>query len=119
MKTICEKCGGTGEIVVPDGEVLSRPIEDLGLDARPYHCLKNSNINTIGQLVQMTEAQLLRTKNLGPHSLEDVREKLADLGLILNIKVSQVEYEYRKRRRQFAEMGNEVIGELGTYETCN
>jgi DNA-directed RNA polymerase alpha subunit len=58
-------------------EVLNRSVEELELSVRSYNCLKNANIQTIGELVQKTEAEMLRTKNFGRKSLNEIKEILA------------------------------------------
>src|SRR5919199_1179003 len=67
-------------------EVLNRSVEELELSVRSYNCLKNANIQTIGDLVQKTEAEMLRTKNFGRKSLNEIKEILAGLGLGFGIK---------------------------------
>jgi DNA-directed RNA polymerase subunit alpha len=67
-------------------EVLSRSVEELELSVRSYNCLKNANIQTIGDLVQKTEAEMLRTKNFGRKSLNEIKEILASLGLSFGMK---------------------------------
>ena len=62
-------------------EVLNRSVEELELSVRSYNCLKNANIQTIGDLVQKTEAEMLRTKNFGRKSLNEIKEILGALGL--------------------------------------
>ena len=62
-------------------EVLNGSVEELELSVRSYNCLKNANIQTIGDLVQKTEAEMLRTKNFGRKSLNEIKEILAGLGL--------------------------------------
>ena len=57
-------------------EVLNRSVEELELSVRSYNCLKNANIQTIGDLVQKTEAEMLRTKNFGRKSLNEIKEIL-------------------------------------------
>ena len=57
-------------------EVLNRSVEELELTVRSYNCLKNANIQTIGDLVQKTEAEMLRTKNFGRKSLNEIKEIL-------------------------------------------
>ena len=54
---------------------------------RSYNCLKNANIQTIGELVQKTEAEMLRTKNFGRKSLNEIKEILANMGLSLGMKL--------------------------------
>ena len=77
----------------PDGE-LSRlyamPIEELDLSVRPYNCLKRAGINAVGDLVQRTEEEIVNVKNFGRKSLDEVKEKLAVLGLTLRQKESGV-----------------------------
>src|SRR6202521_2330760 len=58
-------------------EVLNRSVEELELSVRSYNCLKNANIQTIGDLVQRTEAEMLRTKNFGRKSLNEIKEILS------------------------------------------
>lgn len=68
-------------------EVLNRSVEELELSVRSYNCLKNANIQTIGDLVQKTEAEMLRTKNFGRKSLNEIKEILAGLGLSFGMKI--------------------------------
>jgi len=63
------------------GEQLNRSVEELELSVRSYNCLKNANIQTIGELVQKTEAEMLRTKNFGRKSLNEIKEILGTIGL--------------------------------------
>jgi DNA-directed RNA polymerase subunit alpha len=67
-------------------EVLNRSVEELELSVRSYNCLKNANIQTIGDLVQKTESEMLRTKNFGRKSLNEIKEILAGLGLSFGMK---------------------------------
>jgi DNA-directed RNA polymerase subunit alpha len=67
-------------------EVLNRSVEELELSVRSYNCLKNANIQTIGDLVQKTEAEMLRTKNFGRKSLNEIKEILGSLGLSFGMK---------------------------------
>ncbi len=67
-------------------EVLNRSVEELELSVRSYNCLKNANIQTIGDLVQKTEAEMLRTKNFGRKSLNEIKDILAGLGLQFGMK---------------------------------
>src|SRR3954447_7246890 len=67
-------------------EVLNRSVEELELSVRSYNCLKNANIQTIGDLVQRTEAEMLRTKNFGRKSLNEIKEILGGLGLAFGMK---------------------------------
>jgi DNA-directed RNA polymerase subunit alpha len=64
---------------------LAMPIESLELTVRSSNCLESNNIQTVGQLVKMTEADLLKIRSFGKTSLREVRRKLADLGLSLGM----------------------------------
>src|SRR3954465_9180718 len=68
-------------------EVLNRSVEELELSVRSYNCLKNANIQSIGDLVQRTEAEMLRTKNFGRKSLNEIKEILGNLGLGFGMKI--------------------------------
>jgi DNA-directed RNA polymerase subunit alpha len=56
---------------------------------RSYNCLKNANIQTIGELVQKTEAEMLKTKNFGRKSLNEIKEILSSMGLSLGMKIDE------------------------------
>ena len=62
-------------------EMLSKPIEELDLSVRSANCLKNANIRTIRELVQKSEGEMLKTKNFGRKSLDEIKDVLASLGL--------------------------------------
>lgn len=64
-------------------KVLKMTIEELDLSVRSYNCLKRAGINTLKELTDKTEADMMRVRNLGRKSLEEVENKLADLGLSL------------------------------------
>jgi DNA-directed RNA polymerase subunit alpha len=68
-------------------EILNRSVEELELSVRSYNCLKNANIQTIAELVQKTEAEMLRTKNFGRKSLNEIKEILANMGLSLGMRI--------------------------------
>ncbi len=68
-------------------ENLSRSVDELELSVRSYNCLKNANIRTIGELVQKSEAEMLKTKNFGRKSLNEIKEILGDMGLSLGMKI--------------------------------
>jgi len=61
--------------------VLDTPIEDLDLSVRSYNCLKRQGVNTIGQLTECTEGDLLNIRNFGAKSIEEVKDKLQGMGL--------------------------------------
>src|SRR5260370_2487871 len=67
-------------------ENLNRSVEELELSVRSYNCLKNANIQSIGELVQKTEAEMLKTKNFGRKSLNEIKEILSNLGLGFGMK---------------------------------
>jgi DNA-directed RNA polymerase subunit alpha len=76
----------SGEVVfgdpVDEGEaVLDTPIEELDLSVRSFNCLKRQGVNTIGQLTECTEADLLNIRNFGAKSIEEVKDKLQQMGL--------------------------------------
>lgn len=62
-------------------KVLEMTIEDLDLSVRSYNCLKRANIHTVEDLIRRTEEDMLKVRNLGRKSLEEVQKKLEDLGL--------------------------------------
>ncbi len=68
---------------------LNRSVEELELSVRSYNCLKNANIQTIGELVQKTEAEMLKTKNFGRKSLNEIKEILAQMGLSLGMRIDE------------------------------
>ena len=68
-------------------ENLNRSVEELELSVRSYNCLKNANIQTIGELVQKTEAEMLKTKNFGRKSLNEIKDILSEMGLSLGMKL--------------------------------
>src|ERR1700742_1944520 len=70
-------------------ENLNRSVEELELSVRSYNCLKNANISTIGELIQKTEAEMLKTKNFGRKSLNEIKEILAQMGLSLGMKIDE------------------------------
>jgi DNA-directed RNA polymerase subunit alpha len=68
-------------------EKLNKSVDEMELSVRSYNCLKNANIKTIGELVQKTEAEMLKTKNFGRKSLNEIKEILAGMGLSLGMKL--------------------------------
>jgi len=69
-------------------ENLFRPVSELELSVRSANCLKNANIRLIGELVQKTEAEMLKTKNFGRKSLNEIKAILEEMGLSLGMKLS-------------------------------
>jgi len=70
-------------------ENLDRSVEELELSVRSYNCLKNANITTIRELVQKTEQEMLKTKNFGRKSLNEIKEILSAMGLSLGMKTDE------------------------------
>ncbi|MGE5698566.1 MAG: DNA-directed RNA polymerase subunit alpha [Deltaproteobacteria bacterium] len=68
-------------------ENLYKPVEELELSVRAYNCLKNADIKYIGELVQRSEQEMLKTKNFGKKSLNEIKEVLYGMGLSLGMKV--------------------------------
>ena len=64
-------------------KILDMNIEDLDLSVRSYNCLKRASVNTVGDLVEKTEDEMMKVRNLGRKSLEEVIQKLESLGLSL------------------------------------
>jgi len=71
----------------PLNENLFRPVSELELSVRSANCLKNANITYIGELVQKTEAEMLKTKNFGRKSLNEIKSILEEMGLHLGMKL--------------------------------
>jgi DNA-directed RNA polymerase subunit alpha len=73
---------GIFSATLDEGEsVLDTPIEELDLSVRSYNCLKRQGVNTIGQLTECTEGDLLNIRNFGAKSIEEVKDKLQQMGL--------------------------------------
>lgn len=71
----------------PLNENLFRSVDELELSVRSANCLQNANITLIGELVQKSEAEMLKTKNFGRKSLKEIKEILAEMGLSLGMKI--------------------------------
>jgi DNA-directed RNA polymerase subunit alpha len=72
-------------------ENLDKSVEELELSVRSHNCLKNVNIRTIRELVQKTEAEMLKTKNFGRKSLNEIKDILQGMGLGLGMRIDQPE----------------------------
>jgi DNA-directed RNA polymerase subunit alpha len=70
-------------------EHLNKSVDELELSVRSYNCLKNANIRTIGELVTKSEAEMLKTKNFGRKSLNEIKEILQSMGLQLGMKTDE------------------------------
>jgi DNA-directed RNA polymerase subunit alpha len=78
---------GFGRAEAQVDPILLRPVDELELTVRSANCLKAENINYIGDLVQRTEVELLRTPNLGKKSLTEIKEVLETHGLALGMRL--------------------------------
>ncbi len=74
-------------------ENLLKNVDELELSVRSYNCLKNANIRTIADLVQRTEQEMLRTKNFGRKSLNEIKEIIQSMGLHFNMRVEPEDLE--------------------------
>ncbi len=82
-----EEDEGEGEEKVYENPHLYRSVNELELSVRSINCLQNAKIETIGDLVQKTEAEMLKTKNFGRKSLQEIKTVLASMGLTLGMKL--------------------------------
>ncbi|MCE5311828.1 MAG: DNA-directed RNA polymerase subunit alpha [Nitrospiraceae bacterium] len=85
---------GTSSAVVvsaDSNENLNRSIDELELSVRAFNCLKNANIKSIAELVQKTEYEMLKTKNFGRKSLNEIKEILATMGLQFGMKLDKMD----------------------------
>ena len=76
-----------GKPELPFNPALLKKVDELELSVRSANCLKNDNIIYIGDLVQKTEAEMLRTPNFGRKSLNEIKEVLAGMGLHLGMEI--------------------------------
>ena len=84
-------------------ENLFKSIDELELSVRATNCLKSASINFVGELVQMSEQEMLKTKNFGRKSLEEIRRVLQEMGLEFGVPVKKFEQKYQewlKRKQQ-------------------
>ena len=88
--------GGSGDVVSLAGldpklrEILNQPIEMIELSSRASNCLKVARIRTIGELVGKRDEELLAVKNFGKKSLDEIKDRLKDMGLSLGMQVGQL-----------------------------
>lgn len=83
-------------------ENLFRSVDELELSVRSANCLKNADIRYIGELVQKTESEMLKTKNFGRKSLNEIKEILTEMGLSLGMKIENFpgREEIEERRKE-------------------
>ena len=89
-----EEPSGVEPLPSPElNENLFRNVDELELSVRASNCLKTANIRTIADLVQRTESELLKTKNFGKKSLNEIKTILGEMGLSLGMKLDPEELE--------------------------
>jgi len=74
-------------------ENLNRSVDELELSVRSYNCLKNASIRTIGELVQKNESEMLKTRNFGRKSLNEIKEILTSMGLSLGMNLDDIDWQ--------------------------
>jgi DNA-directed RNA polymerase subunit alpha len=84
-------------------ENLMKHVDDLELSVRSANCLKNAGINLIGELVQKTEAEMLKTKNFGRKSLNEIKEILGEMGLGFGMKIDFPYWKSEEKRQSESE----------------
>ena len=77
---------------------LLKPVSELELSVRSANCLQNANIKYIYELVSKTEGEMLRTKNFGRKSLNEIKEILTQMGLGLGMKVDSIMKEIKEKQ---------------------
>ena len=82
-----KKVEGEAKPELPFNPALLKKVDELELSVRSANCLKNDNIVYIGDLIQKTEAEMLRTPNFGRKSLNEIKEVLASMGLRLGMDI--------------------------------
>jgi DNA-directed RNA polymerase subunit alpha len=87
---------------------LAKCVEELELSVRSYNCLKNANIQTIAELVQKTDGEMLKTRNFGRKSLNEIKEILEDMGLHLGMKVEEDDLKQILQAQKKKEIDTEV-----------
>jgi len=82
---LSDKAASTNYMVEPDNDQsnsdLNKSVEDLDLSVRSYNCLKRASINTVAELANMSEEDMMKVRNLGRKSLKEIKEKLEGMGL--------------------------------------
>jgi DNA-directed RNA polymerase subunit alpha len=91
---------------------LAKSVEELELSVRSYNCLKNANIQSIAELVQKSDGEMLRTRNFGRKSLNEIKEILDDMGLHFGVKLEAEDVKQIAQARKKKEVEVEVDVEL-------
>ena len=89
MRVTCSRMASADQPRAALNENLDKSVEELELSVRSYNCLKNANIRTIRELVQKSEGEMLKTKNFGRKSLNEIKEILTGMGLSLGMRLDQ------------------------------
>jgi DNA-directed RNA polymerase subunit alpha len=88
--------------IAPVNENLFRAVEDLELSVRSANCLQNADIRYLGELVQKSEQEMLKTKNFGRKSLNEIKEILHEMGLALGMRLESFPAREELDRRRLA-----------------
>jgi len=89
---------GSGSIELNDN--LFKNIDELELSVRATNCLRSANITTVGELVQRAESEMLKTKNFGKKSLDEIKELLTSMGLDFGMKIEGFDKKYQEWKRK-------------------
>jgi len=92
--------GGEGGGNADVNDNLFKGIDELELSVRATNCLRSANIATVGELVQRAEAEMLKTKNFGKKSLDEIKAVLSSMGLDFGMKVDGFEKKYQEWKRK-------------------
>ena len=99
-----EQTSGENGLGANDGgdvnENLFKSIDDLELSVRATNCLRSANISTVGELVQRSENEMLKTKNFGKKSLDEIKFVLVEMGLDFGMKVDSFDKKYQDWKRK-------------------
>ncbi|MEC7641177.1 MAG: DNA-directed RNA polymerase subunit alpha [Nitrospinota bacterium] len=87
---------------------LAKSVEELELSVRSYNCLKNANIQTIAELVQKNDSEMLKTRNFGRKSLNEIKEILEGMGLSLGMKLEDEDVKQLNLAKRKKEIDSEV-----------
>src|SRR5437764_15186865 len=82
-----ESTAGVSEENTKLRKLVNMSVNEIELSVRAANCLNNANITTVGQLAMKTEAEMLKYRNFGKKSLNEIKEKLAALGLTLGMNI--------------------------------
>ena len=89
---------------------MAKCVEELELSVRSYNCLKNANIQTISELIQKTDGEMLKTRNFGRKSLNEIKEILEEMGLHLGMKIDEEDLKQINLARKKKEVETDVAG---------